>query len=88
MPHEKTEMEFAAKFVNDKLRERFPDQKLQFMTFVMDEGEGGHLGYIATVNRIDAARVVMEWLTHVLIGFDRKELVEMLAELTKEMPDD
>ncbi len=87
MPHDKTEMEFAAKYVNDKLRERFPDDDLQFMSFVFDVGEHGHTGYVATTRRIDAVRLIMEWLEHTLVGFSRKDMAEMLTELNKELPD-
>lgn len=84
-PHDKTEYEFAAKQVNDLLRKLFPDTNVQFMTFLMDEGEGGYIGYIASVRRIDAVRVMMEWMTVMIESFDREQIRELLVELDKEM---
>lgn len=84
-PHEKTQYEFAAKRVNDMLREEFPDEQLQFMSFVMDAGESGFIGYLASTRRIDAVRTIMEWLDKSISGFSRDELRELLVELEKEM---
>lgn len=84
-PHEKTEFEFAAKRVNDLLREIFPDTSVQFMTFLMDEGDSGYVGYISSTRRIDAVRVIMEWLSKMIESFDRQQLREMLVELEKEL---
>lgn len=84
-PHDKTEYEFAAKRVNDLLHEIFPDKNVQFLSFVIDEGTGGYMGYIASARRIDAVRVIMEWLDRMFRSFDRKQLRELLIELEKEM---
>ena len=87
MPHEKPQYEFAAKLVNDALRKAFPDENLHFMSFVMDEGEGGYTGFLASNRRIDSVRLIMEWLAHAIEGFDRRELLELIKELEKELPD-
>lgn len=87
-PHEKTQFEFAAKLVNDALRKAFPDEKLHFMSFVMDEGEGGHIGFLASNRRIDSIRMIMEWLEYAVKGLDRRDLLELIKELEKELPDE
>ena len=86
-PHEFPEFEHAAKAVNELLRERFKDskRKVQFLTFVVDEGEGGYLGYIASVRRIDAVRLIMEWLSRMIDSFDVRQIEELLVELAKEL---
>ena len=86
-PHEATELEFAAKAVNDLLKKRFKKskRKVAFLTFVVDEGEGGYLGYIASVRRIDAVRLIMEWLTRMIDSFDVRQIHELLVELEKEL---
>ena len=87
-PHEHTEFEFAAKAVNDLLAKRFKKRggpNVQFMTFIVDEGEGGYMGYIASVRRIDAVRVVMAWLTRMIESFDQRQLKDMLVLLEKEL---
>lgn len=86
-PHERTQFEFAAKIVNDALRKAFPDEKLHFMSFVMDEGKEGHIGFLASNRRIDSVRLIMEWLAHAIEGFDRRDLLELIKELEKELPD-
>lgn len=86
-PHDKTEYEFAAKRVNDLLRELFPNKEVQFLSFVIDQGPAGsgYMGYIASTRRIDAVRVIMEWLDRMVDSFDRQQLRELLIELEKEM---
>lgn len=85
-PHEQTELEFAAKAVNDLLKKRFKKrgQKRQFLTFVLDEGGEGYLGYIASVRRIDAIRVIFEWLQRMLPSLTDDQVDELLEELRKE----
>ena len=83
-PHEQTEYEFAAKAVNDLLRKRFKNRNVQFLTFVMDEGSSGYMGYIASTRRIDAIRVIFEWLERMLPSLDRTQVREMLELLDKE----
>lgn len=67
------------------LRKSFKDKKLQFFTFVMDEGEHGHLGYMASARRMDVARMMMEFLARSIPEFNRLELLEMCQLLEKEM---
>ena len=86
-PHDRTEYEFAAKRVNDLLREIFPNKDVQFLSFLIDAGpaDSGYMGYIASTRRIDAVRVIMEWLGRMVESFDREQLRELLVELEKEM---
>lgn len=81
MTHTKTELEFAAKQVNDVLAKSFPDKKLTFMSFVFDEES---IGYVSTNKRIDALRSIMEWLSHNIATLSKADFVEMLELLKNE----
>ena len=87
-PHDKTEYEFVAKSVNDLLKKKYPGKKLGFMTFIFDQGDTGHIGFIASSRRIDSLRLIMEWFGHALDEISREDFVEMLEELKKEKWDD
>ena len=80
-----TELEFAAKRVNDLLSKTLPGRTLGFMTSVFDLGDGGYIGYLASARRIDAFRVITEWMERSLDGFSRSDIVEMLKEYEKEL---
>lgn len=79
-----TELEFAAKQMNDVLAKRFPNRKLEFMSFVFDYG-GGALGYVSSTRRIDAYRAITEWLHRTVKEFSRADLIEMLKLYEKEL---
>lgn len=80
-----TELEFAAKRVNDLLARTLPHRELGFMTFVFDVGDGGYLGYVASPRRVDAFRMITEWLERSVNGFSRADIVEVLKEYEKEL---
>lgn len=82
--HDKTEYEFIAKSVNDLLKKKYKGLDIGFMTFIFDQGETGHIGFIASSRRIDSMRLIMEWLNHALDELSREAFVEMLEELKKE----
>ena len=84
-PHEATEYEAASKRINELLREIFPDRNLAFMSFVMDLGDSGYIGYMASTRRIDAVRCMMEWMTNMIESFDREQIRDLLVELEKEL---
>ena len=87
-PHDQTELEFAAKRVHDLLRELYPDRDLQFLTFIVDSGSSGYIGYIASARRIDAVRLMGEWLERMLPTFSRTDLLEIIKLLEEEMNED
>ena len=55
------------------------------MSFIFDEGDEGFLGYLASSQRIDSIRLIMEWLDRMIESLDLKELQRLLAELEKEL---
>ena len=77
-PHDQTELEFVAKQVNDLLKRKIPNRKLVFLTFISDVGEGGYLGYISSARRIDAIRLITEWLARMLPRLTKEQRREML----------
>jgi len=85
MPHTATELEFAAKQVNDLLAKNFPDSDMNFLSFVMDDNS---LGYLSSTRRIDGLRLIMEWLSHQIQSIDQELFIEMLEELKREKWDD
>lgn len=87
MPHDRTDLEFDAKAVNDLLKKRSKrrgGRKLEFFTFILDGREGGYLGYISSVRRIDAIRVITEWLGRMIPSLTVEERREMLALFDQE----
>ena len=87
--HDKKEYEIIAKRVIKMLERQYPGQDLHFMAFIMDVGEDGYIGYCANVERVDAARMVMEWLSQTLGTIHRERFIEILENLKKERwPDD
>lgn len=82
--HDKTEYEFIAKSVNDLLKKKYKGLDLGFMTFIFNQGDDGHIGFIASSRRIDSLRLIMEWFHHALEDLSREDMIEMLEELKKE----
>ena len=80
-----TELEFMAKRVNDLLKKNFPNRELGYMTFVFDQSDSGYIGYLSSIRRVDAFRMITEWLEKSLDSFTRADVVEMLKEYEKEL---
>ena len=82
--HDKTEFEFIAKRINNMLERQFPDKNLCFLTMIMDAGSEGYLGYVANLERIDAIRVVAEWMSKTIGGLSKDDFEDMLTRLKQE----